>query len=78
MRDTTFDSNDGASQDATWHDKPTWYAVAKQDQTISPDLERFLAKRMNAHTVEIDSGHLPMVSHSKEIADLILKAAGKK
>lgn len=64
--------------DAAWHNKPTWYAVAKQDQTISPDLERFLAKRMNAHTVEIDSGHLPMVSHSKEIADLILKAAGKK
>jgi pimeloyl-ACP methyl ester carboxylesterase len=63
---------------AAWHDKPTWYAVSKQDQTISPDLERFLAKRMNAHTVEIDAGHLPMVSHSREIADLILKAAGKK
>src|ERR1700726_3738371 len=35
---------------AAWHDKPSWYAVSKLDQTINPDLERFLAKRMNATT----------------------------
>src|SRR5882762_1206983 len=33
---------------AAWHTKPSWYAVSKLDQTINPDLERFLAKRMNA------------------------------
>jgi hypothetical protein len=52
--------------------------VAKQDLTINPDLERFLAKRMNATTIEVDGGHLIMVSHADEIADLILKAAGRK
>ena len=31
-----------------WHFKPTFYAVSKYDQTISPDLERFLAARMKA------------------------------
>ena len=56
--------------------KPSWYAVSKHDQTINPDLERFLAKRMNATTVELDAGHLSLVSHPNEIADLILAAAG--
>jgi pimeloyl-ACP methyl ester carboxylesterase len=63
---------------AAWHSKPSWYAVSKLDQTINPDLERFLAKRMNATTVEIEAGHLSLVSHPREIADLILAAAGKK
>ena len=61
---------------AAWHDKPSFYAVAKQDRTINPDLERFLAKRMNARTIEVDAGHLAMVSHPREIANLILQAAG--
>jgi pimeloyl-ACP methyl ester carboxylesterase len=62
---------------AAWHDKPSFYAVSKQDKTIDPDLERFLAKRMKATTVELDAGHLSLVSHPKEVADLILKAAGQ-
>ncbi len=62
---------------AAWRSKPSWYAVSTQDQTISPDLERYLAKRMKATTVEVDAGHLSLVSHSKEIADLILAAAGR-
>jgi len=31
---------------------------------------------MNATTVELDAGHLSLVSHPKEVADLILQAAG--
>ncbi len=68
----------GRTTAAAWRAKPSWYAVSKQDQTINPDLERFLAKRMNATTVELDAGHLSLVSHPKEIADLILAAAGHK
>ncbi|CAM4283767.1 Polyneuridine-aldehyde esterase [Bordetella tumbae] len=67
----------GKTTTAAWHNKPTWYAVSKNDQTTSPDLQRFLAKRMHATTVELDSGHLSLVSHPKAIADLILQAAGK-
>ncbi|MEA2913122.1 MAG: hypothetical protein QOJ15_5203 [Bradyrhizobium sp.] len=62
---------------AAWHDKPSWYAVSKLDQTINPDLERFLAKRMNATTVELAAGHLSLVSHPRQIANLILAAAGR-
>jgi pimeloyl-ACP methyl ester carboxylesterase len=68
----------GRTTVAAWRSKPSWYAVSKLDQTINPDLERFLAKRMNAVTVEIEAGHLSLVSHPKEVADLILAAAGQK
>src|ERR1700716_2147523 len=68
----------GRTTAAAWRSKPSWYAVSKQDQTINPDLERFLAKRMDATTIEVDAGHLSLVSHPKEIADLILAAAGRK
>jgi len=63
---------------AGWHDKPVFYEVSKDDKTIDPDLERFLAKRMNATTIELDAGHLAMVSHPRAIANLILEAAGHK
>jgi pimeloyl-ACP methyl ester carboxylesterase len=63
---------------AAWRVKPTWYQVSTEDRTINPELERFLAKRMNATTIELDSSHVSMVSHPKEIADLILMAAGHK
>lgn len=61
---------------AAWKSKPTFYAVSAKDRTINPDVERFFAKRMDAHTVELDSGHTAMLSHPREVADLILKAAG--
>lgn len=63
---------------AAWQSKPSWYAVSRDDRTTSPDLQRFLAERMNATTVELDSGHLSLVSHPREIADMILEAAGKR
>ena len=63
---------------AAWRDKPTWYQVSTEDRTIDPGLERFLAKRMNATTIELKSSHVSLVSHPKEIADLILLAAGHK
>ncbi len=68
----------GRTTAAAWHSRPSWYAVSKLDQTINPDLERFLARRMNATTVELEAGHLSLVSHPREIADLILAAAGRK
>jgi pimeloyl-ACP methyl ester carboxylesterase len=67
----------GRTTAAAWHTKPSWYAVSKLDETIAPDLERFLASRMQANTVELEAGHLSLVSHPKEIADLILAAAGR-
>src|SRR6202521_3095109 len=67
----------GRTTAAAWRFKPSWYAVSKLDQTISPDLERFLAARMKATIVELEAGHLSLISHPKEIADLILTAGGR-
>ena len=67
----------GRTTAAAWRAKPSFYAVSKQDQTINPELERFLAKRMDATTIELEAGHLSLVSHPKQIADLILQAAGR-
>lgn len=61
---------------AAWHDKPSWYQVSSQDRTIDPDLERFLAHRMGAHTVELDTSHLSLITHPQAVASLILAAAG--
>jgi pimeloyl-ACP methyl ester carboxylesterase len=62
---------------AAWRSKPSWYAVSTQDRTTSPELERFLAKRMKATTIEVESGHLSLITHPQEITDLILSAAGQ-
>lgn len=62
---------------AAWKSKPTWYAVSTNDRTTSPDLERFLAKRMKAKTIELASSHLSILSHPDEITKLILEAAGR-
>ncbi|RAU47343.1 alpha/beta hydrolase [Pseudomonas sp. RIT412] len=59
---------------AAWRDKPNWYAVSTQDRTINPDLERFMAQRMKAHTVEIPASHAVLISQPEKVADLIVQA----
>ena len=61
---------------AAWKSKATFYVISKQDKTTSPELERFLADRMKAKTIEVDASHVSLISKPKEIADLILLAAG--
>jgi pimeloyl-ACP methyl ester carboxylesterase len=63
---------------AAWRQKPSWYAVSTQDRTIDPGLERYMAKRMGATTIELASSHVSLLSHPREIADLILAAARTK
>jgi pimeloyl-ACP methyl ester carboxylesterase len=66
----------GNTTQAAWRTKPSFYAVSTEDRTINPDLERFMAKRMGATTIEVKSSHLSLISHPDEIAHLILRAAG--
>jgi pimeloyl-ACP methyl ester carboxylesterase len=58
-----------------WRSKPSWYIVANADRTVHPDLERFAAKRMGAHTYDVDSSHVPMLSHPDFVLDVIRAAA---
>jgi pimeloyl-ACP methyl ester carboxylesterase len=59
---------------AAWRSRPAWYAVSRQDRTISPELQRFMAARMRASTVELDSGHLSLITHPGEVTELIMNA----
>ena len=68
----------GKTTHAAWRTKPSFYAVSTEDRTINSDLERFMAKRMGADTIEVKASHLSLISHPQEIADLILKAAGRR
>jgi pimeloyl-ACP methyl ester carboxylesterase len=58
-----------------WKSQPSWYLVATGDEAIPPEAERQFAARMGATTVEIESGHLAMVTHADEVVKLVEQAA---
>jgi pimeloyl-ACP methyl ester carboxylesterase len=61
-----------------WKTKPSWYAVAKSDRIINPELERMYAKRAHSHTIEVEgASHSVYESHPKEVAALIEEAANR-
>ncbi len=68
----------GKTTQAAWRSKPSFYAVSTEDRTIDPNLERFMAKRMGAKTIEVKASHLSLISHPDEITNLILEAAGQR
>src|SRR5262249_14026577 len=50
----------GKTTQAAWRSKPSYYAVSTEDRTINPDLQRFMAKRMGAKTIEVKASHLSL------------------
>jgi pimeloyl-ACP methyl ester carboxylesterase len=64
----------GKATHAAWRSRPSYYAVSTDDRTINPDLERFMARRMGAKTIEVKASHLSLISHPEEITRLILEA----
>lgn len=60
---------------AAWSTKPSYGVVARQDRMINPDLERFMTGRAKSETIELPGSHSVYVSHAKEVAALIEKAA---
>ena len=67
----------GKTTHAAWRSKPSWYAVSTEDRTINPELERFMAKRMGAKTIEVKASHVSLISQPDTITKLILEAAGQ-
>src|SRR5712675_1694499 len=62
---------------AAWKSKPSWYVIAGNDRAVPPELEKAEAAAMRATSIAVPSSHVPMLSHPKEIADLIEQAAAK-
>jgi pimeloyl-ACP methyl ester carboxylesterase len=65
----------GTVPEAAWKTIPSWYLVSRQDHALSPELQRFYAKRMGAQTSEVDASHVAFISHPREVAKLIEVAA---
>ena len=60
----------------SWKEKPSFYLRATEDNTIHPELQKSMATRINAkRVVDVPSSHLPMLSHPRAVADLIIAAA---
>jgi len=60
---------------AAWKQKPSYAVISKQDRMINPDLERFMAKRAQSQVIELPGSHAIFLSHAREVAALIEKAA---
>jgi pimeloyl-ACP methyl ester carboxylesterase len=58
-----------------WKTVPSWYQVSRDDQVISPELQRSVAARMGARVIELSSSHASPISHPREIAELIERAS---
>lgn len=57
-----------------WKDKPSWYVLTTNDKAAPPDLQRDLSQRMSAKTITVESSHFPMISHPKEVLEVIKEA----
>ena len=60
---------------AAWKSKPSWYVVAGNDRMVPPKLQQDTADRMKAKSITLPSSHIVMLSHPRELASFIEKAA---
>jgi len=58
-----------------WKHFKSWFLVSANDQMIPPQAEEFFAKRMGATVRTVPASHASMVSHPREVADIIIFAA---
>lgn len=58
-----------------WKTKPSWYALATEDQSVPAEGQRYMAKRANAKISEIKGSHVIYMSQPKAVADVIEAAA---
>ena len=65
----------GVISKAAWRTKPSWFVVAKHDETIPPDAERNFANRAGSTVTEINASHVVFISHPEEVAAVIEAAA---
>lgn len=57
-----------------WKETPSWYLLAENDRMISPQTQRFMAERMNAHIHSLPVDHSPLASAPDSVVKLIVAA----
>jgi pimeloyl-ACP methyl ester carboxylesterase len=59
---------------ASWKSKPCWFIVTAEDRVVSVELQAAEAERMAAKKTVIQSSHMSLLSHPKEVASVIMDA----
>lgn len=62
---------------AAWKTRPSWSVIAGNDRAIPPQLEKDEAAAMKATSITLPANHVVMLSHPKEVAEVIEQAAAK-
>ena len=60
---------------AAWKTRPSWCIIGQDDQMVPVALARAEAKMIKAHTLELQSSHVPMISRPEKVAAFIISAA---
>ncbi|MEO6315245.1 MAG: alpha/beta hydrolase [Chitinophagaceae bacterium] len=60
---------------AAWKTKPSYAIVSTDDKSINPLILKMMYKRAGAMVTELKASHVVFISHPKEVADVIEKAA---
>lgn len=66
---------DAKATTAAWSNKPSYAVIATEDRMINPELERFMSGRAKSQAIEVRGSHAIFLSHPREVASLIEKAA---
>ena len=77
QRPITKEALNEPSTEGAWEHIPSWFIYGDQDKNIPPKVLAFLAQRAHAKQTVVVKGasHVVMVSHPKEVAQLIENAA---
>lgn len=59
---------------AAWREKPSWYLVATDDRSVTPEVQRHVSTQMGASVTEVKSGHVPMLSHPDVVVEVVRQA----
>lgn len=59
---------------AAWKTRPAW-SIIPTDRMVPAEHQEAAARRMHAAVVRLTSSHVPMLSHPKEVAAVIIEAA---
>ncbi|MET0886185.1 MAG: alpha/beta hydrolase [Mycetocola sp.] len=64
-----------ATAGPAWEKLPSWYVAGTVDGSIPLPLQLRMAERAGSTVTELETGHLSMVTHPREVADVIVAAA---
>ena len=62
---------------AAWANRRNWYVISTEDRAVSVELQRELAKKLNARTTELKASHMSLLSQPAAVASVILDAVSE-